>query len=86
MFELPPNSLKKTIKGAINVPSKEKFPKESKVDPTDSFDLSKLPADKATSLVFFCNGSHCWKGYKAAAAAIKAGYKNVSWLRDGIPG
>jgi len=75
----------KTIKGAINVPYKEKFPKESKVDPTDRFDLSKLPADKATSLVFFCNGSPCWKGYKAAAAAIKAGYKNVSWFRDGIP-
>jgi rhodanese-related sulfurtransferase len=76
----------KHIKGAINVVFKEKFGKESKLDPEDSFDLAKLPADKATAMVFYCNGSPCWKGYKGAAAAIKAGYKNVFWYRDGLPG
>jgi len=27
----------------------------------------------------------CWRGYKGADAAIKAGYKNVNWFRDGLP-
>jgi rhodanese-related sulfurtransferase len=75
----------KKIKSAINVVYKEKFARESKIDPEDSFDLSKLPADKNTAMVFYCNGSPCWKGYKGAAAAIKAGYKKVYWYRDGIP-
>lgn len=74
------------IKGAVNVVYKETFPKESKTAPTDTFDLAKLPADKAKPMVFYCNGSPCWKGYKAAAAAIKAGYKHVYWMREGMPG
>lgn len=74
------------IKGAVNVIYKETFPKESKTAPSDTFDLAKLPAQKDQSLVFYCNGSPCWKGYKAAAASIKAGYKKVYWLRDGVPG
>jgi rhodanese-related sulfurtransferase len=57
----------------------------SKIDAADKFDLSKLPADKSKAMVFYCNGSPCWKGYKAAAAAIKGGYKKVSWFRDGMP-
>ncbi len=76
----------KKIKGATNVIYKEKFARESKVDAEDIFDLTKLPADKNTAMVFYCNGSPCWKGYKGAAAAIKAGYKKVFWYRDGLPG
>lgn len=75
----------KHIKGAISVVYKETHKKVSKVDPADSFDLSKLPGDKAKTLVFYCNGSPCWRGYKAADASIKAGYKNVNWFRDGLP-
>jgi rhodanese-related sulfurtransferase len=75
----------KHIKGAINVVFKEVNKKVSKLDPKDEFDLKKLPADKAKVMVFYCNGSPCWRGYKGADAAIKAGYKNVSWFRDGIP-
>jgi rhodanese-related sulfurtransferase len=74
------------IKGAINVPYKETFPKESKTAPSDSFDMAKLPGDKAKPMVFYCNGSPCWKGYKAAEVAIKAGYKHVYWMREGMPG
>jgi rhodanese-related sulfurtransferase len=74
----------KHVKGAANVVYKEKFAKESKLDPADSFDMAKLPGDKNKALVFYCNGSPCWKGYKAAAAAIKAGYKQVYWFRDGL--
>ena len=75
----------KRIKGAINVIYKETHPRTSKIVPEDSFDLSKLPADKNKALVFYCNGSPCWKGYKGADAAIKAGYKQVYWFRDGLP-
>lgn len=52
----------KHIKGAVNVPFKETFPKVAKTDAADTFDLSKLPADKAKAMVFYCNGSPCWKG------------------------
>ena len=75
----------KHIKGSINVPFKEEFPKVSKTGPGDKVDLSKLPGDKNKAMVFYCNGSPCWKGYKAADHAIKAGYKKVSWFRDGMP-
>lgn len=75
----------KHIKGAINVVFKEVNKKVAKLDPKDEFDMKKLPADKAKALVFYCNGSPCWRGYKAADASIKAGYKNVFWFRDGLP-
>ncbi len=75
----------KHIKGAVNVPFKEEFPKVSKTGTGDKFDLSKLPADKNKVMVFYCNGSPCWKGYKAADHSIKAGYKKVMWFRDGMP-
>jgi len=74
------------IKGAINVPYKEKSAKSADYDASkDSFDLSKLPADKNASLVVYCNGPECWKSYKASEAAIKGGYKNIHWFRTGMP-
>lgn len=74
------------IKGAISVPYKEKSAKAVDFDASqDSIDLSKLPADKNTAMLFYCNGAECWKGYKASTAAIKAGYKTVYWFRLGLP-
>jgi len=74
------------IKGAISVAYKEKSAKAADFDASlDSIDLGKLPGDKNASLVFYCNGAECWKGYKAASAAIKAGYKTVYWFRLGLP-
>lgn len=81
----PTEFAEKTIKGSVNVIYKEVHARTSKIVPEDAFDLAKLPADKAKPMVFFCNGSPCWKGYKAATASIKAGYKNVYWFRDGMP-
>ena len=76
----------KTIKGATSVPYKEKSAKEAGFDPKqDSFDLGKLPADKAAPLVFFCNAGECWKSYKASVVARDAGYKQVHWFRGGMP-
>jgi rhodanese-related sulfurtransferase len=74
------------IKGAKNVPYKEKSAKSTDFDPSqDSFDLKKLPQDKGAPLVFYCNAGECWKSYKASAAAVKAGYTKVHWFRGGMP-
>jgi rhodanese-related sulfurtransferase len=76
----------KTIKGAKSVPYKEKSAKDVTFDATqDSFDLSKLTADKAAPVVFFCNAGSCWKSYKASVVAIKAGYSKIHWFRGGMP-
>jgi rhodanese-related sulfurtransferase len=76
----------KTIKGAKSVPYGEKSAKEPGFDPAaDKFDLSKLPADKAAPLVFFCNAGECWKSYKASVVASKAGYTKINWFRGGMP-
>ncbi|MDD5242133.1 MAG: rhodanese-like domain-containing protein [Sulfuricella sp.] len=74
------------IKGAANVPYKEKSAKTADFDASqDSFDVSKLPADKSAAIITQCNGAECWKSYKGAAAAIKAGHKKVYWFRGGFP-
>lgn len=76
----------KTIKGAKSLPYKEKSAKDVGFDASlDQFDLSKLPADKAAPLVFFCNAGECWKSYKASVVAAKAGYSKVHWFRGGMP-
>ncbi len=74
------------IKGAINIPYKEKSAKAVDFDAKqDSIDLSKFPPNKNTPMVIYCNGPECWKSYKASTAAIKAGHKTVYWFRGGIP-
>jgi rhodanese-related sulfurtransferase len=76
----------KTVKGAKSVPYKEKSAKDVNFDAAqDQFDLSKLPADKAAPIVFFCNSGECWKSYKASVAAMKAGYTKINWFRGGLP-
>lgn len=74
------------IKGAINIVYKEKSAKSADFDATqDSFDVSKLPADKGAAIITQCNGAECWKSYKGAVAAIKAGHTKVYWFRGGFP-
>lgn len=74
------------IKGAKNVPYKEKSAKVPGFDAKqDQFDLARLPADKAAPLVFYCNGPECWKSYKASKVAAAAGWTRVQWLRGGFP-
>jgi rhodanese-related sulfurtransferase len=74
------------IKGAISVPYKEKSAKAPDFDASqDSWDMSKLPADKGANLVLYCNAGECWKSYKSATMAVKAGYKHVFWFRGGMP-
>lgn len=74
------------IKGARSVPYREKSAKSVDFDATqDSFDLTKLPADKSKPVVFYCNAGDCWKSYKASKIALASGYKQVLWFRGGIP-
>lgn len=74
------------IKGARNVPYKEKSAKDVAFDPkADRFELAKLPPDKSAPVIFYCNGPECWKSYKASRTASEAGWKKVQWLRGGFP-
>ena len=74
------------IKGAVNVPYREKSEKAVNFDASqDEFNLAKLPADKAAAMVIYCNGPECWKSFKASAVAIKGGYTNIHWYREGFP-
>jgi rhodanese-related sulfurtransferase len=76
----------KSVKGAVLVPYREKSAKSVDFDKTqDSFDLAKLPADKAAPVIFFCNAGTCWKSYKASVLARDAGWKQVGWFRGGMP-
>jgi ABC-type phosphate/phosphonate transport system substrate-binding protein/rhodanese-related sulfurtransferase len=76
----------KHIRGAKLLPYVEKSRKEVGFDvKQDKFDLAQGPQDRNAPVIFACNGAECWKSYKACDAAVKAGYKNVYWLRGGFP-
>lgn len=81
----PLNFGKGHVPAAVSVSYKEKSDKSEGFDASkDEFDLSKLPADKAARLVFYSDGPTGWKSYKAAVLAVKAGYKNVHYMRGGF--
>lgn len=74
------------IPGAINVSYQMNSPKEVEYDDTvDAFDISKLPKDKNTPMIFQCNGAECWYSYKAARYMLHRGYTKVYWFRTGLP-
>lgn len=47
---------------------------------------AELPADTATTLVFYCGNTDCRASDGAAARARDAGYSNVNVMRAGIAG
>ncbi|MDO8890757.1 MAG: PhnD/SsuA/transferrin family substrate-binding protein [Sulfurimicrobium sp.] len=74
------------VKGALQIPYHEVSAKEVGFDASeDKFDLSKLPHDKNTAMLLYCDGTHCWKSYKSALMAVRDGYKNIYWFRGGFP-
>jgi rhodanese-related sulfurtransferase len=74
------------IKGAINVPYRERSTKDSSFNAgDDDFNIARLPPNKGAPIVIYCNGPDCWKSFKASTAAVKAGYTNVYWYREGFP-
>lgn len=73
------------VKGAIPLPYEGKSENAANFNAAqDTFDKSRLPADKKAPLVFYSDGPGGWKSYKAAVHAIRAGYTNVMWLRGGM--
>src|SRR3990167_9748594 len=76
------------IDGAISAYYDEKGGEENKIAEFDSskdtYINSRLPQDKQTKLIFYCNGIKCWESYKAAVLSVKDGYKNIFWLQEGI--
>lgn len=78
-----------TIPSAIGCRYDEKGGRDNKRadfdDSIESWNDSKL-TDKNKTLVIFCNAKSCWRSYKAAFVAKKRGFKDVRWLRDGVPG
>ncbi|MDP1633168.1 MAG: rhodanese-like domain-containing protein, partial [Gallionellaceae bacterium] len=62
------------IPGAINI-SDSQFDKQ----------VDKLPADKATLLVFYCGGFDCMLSHTSAVKAEKLGYTNIKVYPAGMP-
>ncbi len=75
----------KHIPGAVLIPYTEVSTKDISFDSNaDSFAaLDKL--DKKKPAIFACNGAECWKSYKASKAALGQDFKQVYWLRGGLP-
>ncbi len=71
------------LPGATSLPykwTKKGHPSER----TGEFDMSKLPSDKGTTILFHSDGPNGWKSFYASKEAIEAGYKNVIWMREGF--
>lgn len=70
------------VPGAVSLPykwTKKGHPAER----TGEFDMTKLPQDKNTTIMFHSDGPNGWKSYYASKSAAGAGYKNVLWMREG---
>lgn len=63
-----------------------KIPGATLLSSYKSYELSELPADKASKLVFYCANTRCGASHAAAKRAIAAGYGDVSVLPAGIQG
>lgn len=73
------------VPGAVTAAYKEKSDKVAGFDgKLDSFELDKLPKNKAAAVVFYSDGPTGWKSYKAAVLSIGAGYTNVRYMRGGF--
>jgi rhodanese-related sulfurtransferase len=65
---------KGAIPGALNIPDSE-FEKH----------VDKLPADKATPLIYYCGGLECVLSDKSAVKARALGYTSVKTYSEGYP-
>lgn len=61
------------IEGAVNLVDSD-VTKES---------LANILPDKATPMLIYCNGPRCLRSSRAAIKALKHGYNNIYWFRDG---
>ena len=51
---------------------------------TDCDNLRKLAHDRATPILFYCNGPKCGRSGKAVKKAIACGYTRLYWFRGGF--
>ncbi|MDJ0808337.1 MAG: rhodanese-like domain-containing protein, partial [Gammaproteobacteria bacterium] len=73
------------IPGAVFAPYKGSSVKHVDFDPSqDRFSLSSLPKKKGVPVLIYSHGDTGWKSYKAAVTAIRTGYTQVNWFRDGF--
>ena len=78
------------IPGSVHVAYKERSIRRmdfnAAEDDVDSFlqRLRKFVPNLHAPVLFYCNGTMCWKSWKASRAAIVGGYVNVFWLRGGM--
>jgi rhodanese-related sulfurtransferase len=77
--------VERRLPGALHLKFDEKSAKAVNYDASmDTFDPGQLPPDRDALIILHSHGVDGWKGYKAAAAAVKAGYRNVHWFRGGF--
>ena len=62
-----------------------RVPGATNLDP-NNYSIRDLPADKNSSLVFYCANPMCRKAPNAAARARKMGYTNIRVMSAGIRG
>ena len=76
------------IPNVLGIAYKEESKKDLAFDASvDSFNLNEIQKNKASSVVFYCNGVECWKSFKACKWAINHHLnKKIFWLRLGLPG
>lgn len=73
------------VPGAVPVSGKWNSENMTNADLSgDDIDFAKLPGDKYSKMVFYGQNINDWKAYKASLIAVRAGYKNVYWMRGGI--
>lgn len=83
----PLNYGKGHLKGAASLPYDQKSALDASFDASeDKVDFSKLPADKKAPVLFYSDGPTGWKSYKMAVLALRKGYKQVYWMREGTNG
>lgn len=77
------------IAGALHATYREYSARQPDFDPGQDgvaafLDRLKHFARPDDAIILYCNGVHCWKSYKATAAAARGGYGTVFWLRGGL--
>jgi rhodanese-related sulfurtransferase len=61
-------------------------PGATKLSSYDKYAMSELPADKNSTIIFYCYNTLCPASGLAADRAIDAGYKDVRVMKAGIVG
>lgn len=73
------------VPGAKLIPYQQQSAKSVDFDATmDEYDLSMLPANRDAPMIFYSHGDTGWKSYKMAVIAIRHGYSDVMWMREGF--